>query len=468
MSSAIADNILKAININATKDGGLGFSETSTSSYQVTKLVKYFHESTPRFGHSENVALLASDISTEQKDYVVGTMFVSLFLVIILFLWCVGLATMKVMNHLGLTCSIIERNSNRQKNMTDDDDEITSMSGADHSKVSLFEEFENSEYSDGVEVKQEKRKLLFTRITFIVFAVFSVVSTVLLAGGLSRLEESYESLQNGNAELHSIMQSGFELTDEIMLKSERVILQRDKVVGFYTASLSDDGVFCPKSSDTMLSIAGNSMSKSLTNLGQNFINPSFLKLNIETQQAFDFTTEMQNELDSLSWWFWFSMNLIIVVNLMCIAFIVGLISEWQGIACGWYQKCQSDILIPIFIAIVLLIGFTSAGFAMVLVVNADFCYGPSEDGHGHGHGDGLPGSPDQVVLEMLDSQIGKDSLLYRSFENYIEVNIVISEFIILFIVTLFNTMLCIALYCIAFHYIHFCRVVESMIRLNLL
>lgn len=406
-TNTITNGIFEMMNVTNE-----GINSIERVSYEATKLVTYFHESTPRFGHSENVALLASDISTEQKDYILGTIFVSLFFIMILSLWCVGLVIMKAMNHLGLICVIAEESDEK----TIENHKMTPRNSSTRSQISSFEEHEQNEYYDAHKLESDQQKLFYSRIIFMLFAIFSVIPTSFLARGLSRLEESYESLQYSNAELHLNMQSGFELTDELMMLSESVISRRDKVVELYKASISEADEICLENSSSILfSLAGQTMSKSLTNLGENFINPSFLTLNFEIQKAEEYTSSTGNELDSLSWWFGYSICLVIIVNILCIALIVGLLFEWQGNSCGLYQKCQSQILIPLFMAIVLLIGVTSAIFAMVLVVNSDFCYGSPDDG--------LPGSPDQVILDMLDSQVGKDTLLYRSFNNYIEVNI---------------------------------------------
>ena len=89
--------------------------------------------------------------------------------------------------------------------------------------------------------------------------------------------------------------------------------------------------------------------------------------------------EVNDTFGETSWWFYFAVVFVVLVDILTLLFMAGACFAWTYRLPVFLERFQTYVIFPIFSGLLALLWLCVSGFVFTLVLNADLCSGSPEE-----------------------------------------------------------------------------------------
>uniref|UniRef100_A0A6U5E078 Protein tweety homolog n=1 Tax=Corethron hystrix TaxID=216773 RepID=A0A6U5E078_9STRA len=377
----------------------------------------------PRFGHSNDISLLASSNEDLQKDYTLGVLMFASIILIVCGLWAIVLIVLKCLGYrVGCAAGIppikpeephLHRNHALYKGIDaiptrGSSSIVTGMTGFTGTVVtgmtdtpSMVAAYRDQEewHDELVAVEGRNRRI---KMAFLTFATVVVSFGVLLiVFSVVPVNRGMNSVYAGNEDLSSMIEKTTQEIGTFLDFSAQALPKTDQL-------LLDIVQFCPSSS-------GNSnIGKSVVALGSSLnavtpIDDEITNLQFGLGEMRGTMATIDRTIEAFGWWVWVTSALLVLKVILAVVFIVGVSMAWRDRSDRTFTCAQSYVVLPIFSVFVMASVVCASLFSVLAVMDADFCTGTEY----------VP-SPDVTVVNLLNrnEELKNGGLLYSTISYY--------------------------------------------------
>lgn len=347
------------------------FSSNASSyvgpTYMATQAVGLFH-GLPRGGYSNDVSSLISSNPLEQRNYIIGLLFLSILLMLIFFSWGLIILSFKCAGskRVGFLSGSNFVQSTHYETKVDIERYISSfdsLEGSRETEVGLTEKLDNYRWPKRI------------RFFFIILSLMLMLLNILLTvEGVKHTSNTAYSVAEVTKETKLIVGEGLDTVRSLSgigQSLEEVYVAVKDETGFES--------LCPGQDLTSLigtdEIDLQDGIKQLEEV-QTYI-PLLAEFDNVLNKTHDIILSVEHALETYDTeWNWSLLIFTVPFILCCAFFVVGVILAWMDVSSCCIQFMLSYILLPIFVVLVIITSILASVFGIVATLNADSCIVP--------------------------------------------------------------------------------------------
>lgn len=395
--------------------------------FRTTNAIRSLHN-IPRFGYPSDISLISSDTEEERLQYLYGTTFLSLTVLLVFAVWVVVLIFCKLLGpyRTGYFSGSVplmpypkDITDNQGENQPLNQNEEEKKNENPHHFRTALEEIEEWQYEYQALVDQMSR----VRVTFFGCGI------VVLAASFGIYVSGYSSLQKGflNAkdEINTLRDTIDATSQQLRLQhtnSSHTIPQGELALERISAWCSnvetnftleriyeDDERYTytyNKDGNVLVDVDGmrSEFIELYSTLG-NMIADSSINVVDALDEASNNAQDETDNMDEFLWWYGTCLFFLLALDALTIIFMVGAYMASKTDTSIWFENLLSCVFLPIFAFLVNVSWMLTSGVATAAVLTADAC----------------SGSPEKNLVAIFhEKQQTLDPLLYSLTKYYIE------------------------------------------------